>query len=242
MRALLTEKEASTAYPFIDGLHESTHCFVRHNRTVEECLCTMEQVYFDLILVTMNEESLPAPRIVELIWSRADQLHVRRPYVIPMFRGCLSIPDALKCREMGAMCEMGAICLRRDLPQAVYEEAKLAFWKRSTKRYPITIRVEFRNGHHFLYLGSSPVRLELGDQLTRFAVLLLNSYESCTVGYLADELSICLQSVKKYFCDLRRIFAAHVHPNLGLSPESILWMEKRPGGTVCGAKVNVVWS
>jgi hypothetical protein len=131
--------------------------------------------------------------------------------------------------------------LRREVPQAVYEEARLAFWKRATRRHETTILIDCRNGHHFLFVGSPAAPVRLGMQLTRLAVLLLSGSESYTVEFLADELGICRQSVKKYFFDLRRAFVQAQMQCAGPVLE-LFWMEKRPGGSVCGVRANVVWS
>lgn len=229
MNALVIEPYTPDTYAFIDGLHEATHCRVRHNQTMGEGLRTMEQTYCDIVLVTMEATSFAAPRIVELIRSRANDLSVRPPDIILLCNHSLPIPDALSCRELGAM------SMRRDLQLAVYEEVRLAFWKRAVRKHEMTLRVDYRNGHHSLFVGSLPVRVQLSSQLTRLVVLLLGGNESYTVEWLADELGICRQSVKKYVCDLRSIF-------IELCGQCIIWMEKRPGGTVCGVKANAVWS
>lgn len=229
MNALVIEPYTPDTYAFIDGLHEATHCRVSHDQTVQEGLRTMQQTYCDVVLVTMGVTSLDAPKTVELIRSRAHELLVRPPDVIVLFTRSLPIPDALKCRELGAM------SMRRDIPLAVYEEARLAFWKRATRKHEITVRIDYRNGHHLLYIGSPPVRLELSSQLTRLAVRLLSGSESYPLEYVADELEICRQSVKKYVCELRRCFVE-------VCGQSVFWMQKRAGGTVCGAKANAAWN
>ena len=57
--------------------------------------------------------------------------------------------------------------LRRDFPQVIYEEAWLAFWKRTTRKHKVTVRIDYRNGYHFFSAGSPPIQLELSTQLTR---------------------------------------------------------------------------
>jgi hypothetical protein len=229
MNALVIAPHMPDTYAFIDGLHAATHCRVRHNHTIQEGLRTMEQAYCDIVLVAMDSASPAVSKIIDLIRLRAIDLLVRPPDVILLFNGSLPIPDALRCRELGA------IAMRRDVPLAVFEEARLAFWKRATRKHEVTLRVDYRNGHHSLFVGSSPVRIELGAQLTRIAVLLLGGNESYTVEWLADELEICRQSVKKYICDLRRVL-------ITTCGQGIFWMEKRPGGSVCGARANAVWN
>lgn len=229
MNALLIEPYTPDTSAFIDGLHELTYCRVRHDETIEAGIQTMEQTYCDIVLVTITSRSLAAPKLVEQIRTHAYDRHIRPPDVILLFNNSLPIPDALRCRELGAM------SLRRDVPQAVYEEARLAFWRRAIRKHELTVRVDYRNGHHFLFVGSSPVSVELSAQLTRLAVLLFSGNKSYTVEYIADELEICRQSVKKYVCELRRIF-------MEACGHCVFWMEKRPGGTVCGVKANIVWS
>lgn len=237
MNALLIEPYTPDTYAFIDGLHHLTHCRVRHDETLVEGLRTMEQVYCDAILVTISHQAPNARSVVESIRRRAVDLVVRPPQVFVLSDKHFPISDAIRCRDLGA------ICMRRDLPQAVYEEAQIAFWRRVARKHDMTIRVDYRNGHHFLYVGSPPVHVELGTRLARLAVLLLSGNESYTVEFLADELSVCRQSVKKYFLDLRQAFIrAEVQFNIGRLADEIFWMEKRPGGTVCGVRANVVWS
>jgi hypothetical protein len=188
----------------------------------------MEQTYCDLVLVTMSSTSLTGPKVVELIRSRASDLLVRPPDIHLLFNNSLPIPDVLRCREIGAS------SMRRDLPPAIYEEVRISCWKRATRKHDVTVRIDYRNGHHSLFVGSPPTSVELGAQLTHLAVLLLSGNECYTVQYLADELEICRQSVKKYICELRRIF-------FGMCGRYICWMERRPGGTVCGIKANAIW-
>lgn len=223
MRALLIESYSPGTYPFIEGLHEMTHCQVRHERTLDAGLLTMAQTFCDLVIVAMNEQSSSASNIMERITSRAAELLIRRPYVILLFENSIPAPEALKCREMGAM------CMRREFPMAIYEEARLASWMSATRKHDVTIRIAFRAGHHSLYLGSSPVETSLSAQLTKLVAILVGGRESYPLEYLADELGVCRQSVKKYFFELRRAFG------------DIFWIEKRPGGSVCGVKANVVW-
>ena len=235
--ALLIEPYSPDTYAFIDGLHDVTHCRVRHDQTIEDGLKTMEQTYCDLVLVTIAPQSSGALKVVEQIRSRASDLLVRPPEVILLFNKALPIPEALRCRDLGAM------SMRRDVPQAIYEETRLAFWKRATRKHEVTVRVDYRNGHHLLYVGTPPVPVDLGAQLLRLAVLLLSGNESYTVEYLADELGVCRQSVKKYFLDLRRAFVrAHAQCEIGSRSGEIFWMEKRSGGTVCGMRANPIWN
>jgi hypothetical protein len=128
-------------------------------------------------------------------------------------------------------------------PLAVYDEAQLAFRRFATKKHDLTIRVEFRSGHHFLYIGSSPVPVGLSAQLTKLAVLLLSGRNCYPVEFLADELEVCKQSIKKYFCELRRAFvSAQKEFDIGSQIPEDFWMEKTAGGTVCGVKANVIWN
>lgn len=223
MKALMIEPHSPATYPFIIGLHETTHCQVRHERTLDAGLKTMAQAFCGLVLVAMNEQLPSASEIVGRIASRATELLVRRPYVILLFENSIPIPDALKCREMGAM------CMRREFPQVIYDEARLACWMNATRKHDTTIRIAFRAGRHALYFGSSPVETSLGAQLTKLVVILLGGKESYSLEYLADELGICRQSVKKYVFEIRRIFG------------NIFWIERRSGGSVCGVTANGVW-
>jgi hypothetical protein len=101
--ALIIEPYTPDTYVFINGLHDLTHCRIRHNQTIEEGLRTMEQTYCDVILVTMTSQSPPAQRVVEQIRSRAADLFVRPPEVILLFNNSLPVSDALRCRELGGM-------------------------------------------------------------------------------------------------------------------------------------------
>jgi len=238
MNVLIIEPYVPDTCALIEGLRGMTHSRVSQAETLAEGFTAMEETYFDIVLVTIHRQASLAAKVLKQIRSHATHLLVRPPDVILLVDGLLPMQEALRCRELGTM------CMRRDLPQAVYEEARLMFWKRATRKYDVTFRVDFRNGHHFLFAGSPPVRVELGAQLTRLAVLLLGGNESYTVEFLADELSVCRQSVKKYFRDLRQAFV-QVQTQLGIAScmqTEIFWMEKRPGGTVCGVKANVVWN
>lgn len=235
--ALVVEPYTPATYAFIDGLHEATHCRVRHSETLEDGLRTMEQTYCDVLIVTITSQLQSATRIVERIRSRAVDLLIRPPDIVLLFKDSFPVPEVQKCRELDAM------CFRRELLHAVYDEARLAFWKRATRKYEVTFRIDYRHGHHFLFVGPPAAQIVLGPQLTRLAVLLLNGNESYTVEYLADELSICRQSVKKYFSELRRAFeGAFARSDIGGRIAEIFFMEKRVGGTVCGVKANVIWN
>jgi hypothetical protein len=193
----------------------------------------MRQAYYDLILVTTNPQLPVGSKIVESIRSRATGLPVLPPDIILLFHNSPPLLDTLKCRELGIM------CMRRDFPQTVYEEARLVFWKRATRKYKAMIRVDYREGHHLVFAGLPPTHVEMGSQLTRFAVILLSGNGSYSLEYVADELGVCRQSVKKYFLDIRRAFA-RAQPQFDW--DEIFWMERRPGGTVCGVRANVIWN
>jgi hypothetical protein len=239
MRALCIEKLTPATYPFIDGLHATTHCSVYHDESLDAGLRTMGQRYFDLILVTHEQLPARASEIVGRIHSYAKDLLIRCPEVILLSEEPLPVQDALKCRDMQAM------CMLREFPQPVYEEAKLAFWKRATRKHDLTLRIAFCSGHYDISLGigSSFVSLELGSQLTKQVLILSGGNESYPVEFIADKLGICRQSVKKYMAELRRTSIV-TQREVGIAdPEkNAFWMERRPGGTVCGLKVNVVWA
>lgn len=233
---LLIEPYTPETYQLMEGFHGLANCHVLHSPTVEDGLLTMERTYCDVVLVSIGSQPPNASKTVEQIRLRAADILVRSPEVMLLFDKPLPVPDALRCKELGAM------CLWRGFPQAIYEEVRLAFWKRATRKHAATIRVDYRNGHHLLFAGSPPTRVDLGAQLTRMAVLVLSDC-SCTVEFLADELGICRQSVKKYFLDLRLAFERlQTQCEVGARPDEIFWMEKRPGGTVCGVRANVIWS
>lgn len=236
MNALVIERYSTETYVLIDGLNEASRCRVRHKETVDEGLYEMEQVYFDLILVTIDADVTVGSEIVERIRVRANDLVVPCPQVIVLFRGALPVPEAAKCKAMTAA------YLRRSIPQAIYDETCIASWQSRTTRHSVTISVEFRNGHHFFYYGGSNKPLEMGAQLSRLAAILASGCDFYSAEYLADELGVCRQSVKKYCCELRRVFASAAdHADQGRR-DDIVWMEKRPGGSICGLRANVIWS
>jgi hypothetical protein len=237
MNALVIEPYSPATYGFIDGLNHATHCRVRHVETIEEGLRAFEEVHFDLVIVSIDQRSPPGSAIAERIKSRAAELNVRCPYVILLFSERFPMSDAQKCRDMDS------IYLRHDYPLAVYDEAQLAFRRFATKKHNLTIRVEFRSGHHFLYVGSSSIPVGLGTQLTKLAVLLLSGRDCYPVEFLADELGVCRQSIKKYFFELRRAFVrAPKELGIGSQIAEEFWMEKRAGGTVCGVRANTIWN
>ena len=238
MRVLCIEKCSSATYPFIDGLHATTHCSVYHDESLDAGLCTMRQRYFDLVLVTFEQPPTRAWEIVDRIQSCAKDLPIRCPQVILLSEKPLPVPDALKCRDLGAM------SMLREFPQPVYEEAKLAFWKRATRKHDLILRIDFCNGHHTISLGigSSFVPLELGTQLTKKVLILAGGNESYPVEFIADELGICRQSVKKYMAESRHAsIVAQGKLPVADPIKDVFWMERRPGGTVCGINANIVW-
>jgi hypothetical protein len=236
MNALVIERYSPATYVLIDGLNEAARCRVRHKESLEDGLREMEQVYFDVILVKIEENAIVGSAVVERIRAWATELVVPRPSVILMFEGSLPLHDAAKCKSMNAS------YLRRNIPQVIYDEARVVCWRSRTTKYDRAITVEFRNGHHFFYLGSSLMPVEMAAQLAKLAAILVSGNESYSVEYLADELGICRQSVKKYCFELRRVFtsAQQLNGEEGRTKE-IVWMEKRPGGTICGVRSNVIW-
>lgn len=234
--ALVIESQSNVKQLLVEDLHTRTYCRVRSSETVEEGLEIMAQVRCDIVLITLEPSSAPAWQIVKKIHVHAHKLIVKRPEVLILYSSPLQPPDANKCRLMEAT------CLPRELTQLVAYEALLAFGRQTTIKHPLTIRVEFRSGHWFLYIGTSRTHIGLGLQLARLVVILLEANGPCSVEYLADRLGVCRQTIKKYFDDLRRIFLAALAEFEVTSPiDGLFWMVRQPGGTVCGVNARGVW-
>jgi hypothetical protein len=238
MRALLIEKYSSATDPFIQRLHETTHCSVFHDQSIEEAFCTMRREHVDLVLVTLEKQPVEAAQIVEQIQSYAGNMLIKCPHLIMLSKQSLPIGDARRCRDRRTM------CMLRESPEAVCEEARVLFSMLGTRPLNSTIQIEYRNGHHTVSFCSGTFSEEIqgGLYLIKTAVILAGGKKSYAVEFVADELGVCRQSVKKYLHELNRAAVlAQQQLNIDKPERHIFWMERAVGGTRCGARANFVW-
>jgi DNA-binding NarL/FixJ family response regulator len=233
--ALVIEPDSYLKDLLIKDLHTRTYCRVRSAETLDGGLEIMAQVHCDIVLFTIEQSYPPAWQIVKQIRAHAHDLIVRCPEVLVLYSHPMQPSDANKCKLMDTT------CLPREFTGLVAYEALLAFARRTATKYAVTIRVEFRSGHWFLYLGASRTHIRLGLQLTKLVIILLEAAGPCSVEYLAEQLGVCRQTIKKYFDDLRRIFLAAFAEAEITTFNSFFWMDRQSGGTVCGVNARGIW-
>ena len=237
-KALLIEKYAAGTYPFIDGLHQETYCRVRHEQSLDVGLRILQQEYFDIVLVTVEQQTVSALQIFEAIRAQARELLVRCPYVI-LLSERPEQADLIKCTDLGAK------LMFRQHADPVYLEAKLLFAMLDRRPFKSTIRIDFQNGHHTAYFAFSTAwaEIEAANRLLKTAVTMAGGKKSYTVEWVADALGICRQSAKQYICLLNQK-TFDIQLNLGIAEPvaDVFWMRKELGGTLCGIRANIVWT
>lgn len=233
--ALVIEPQTFARDLFISELNAVAYCSVRSAETLEQGVRIMKEVHCGVVFVTIDQISAPAAEIVKRLYDRADELVIKRPEVFILYTKELPVAEVNTCRNMEAF------CLPRDLTRFVCYEARAAFSRLVTRKHPITLRIAFRCGHHFVYFGMCPTHLELGAQLAKLLAALA-AYRSCTVEFLADLLGVTRATIKKYFHALRVVFlAAQKNANLPEPYTDVISMTRQSGGTICGVNANCVF-
>ena len=162
----------------------------------------MQEKHVDLILVNLDEQSGEGWRIAERIRSESRDTLMRCPHMIFLSDQPPSLDDAVKCRDLDAVC-----MLRHSFP-AIYEEAHVTFRMRLRRKMKSTLRIEHHSGHYLLFFcpgTATPKQILVGFKVAKLAALLAGGLEAYTVEAIADALGVCRQSVKGCFCGVARL-------------------------------------
>jgi DNA-binding NarL/FixJ family response regulator len=236
MKIHVIENYSMCTQHLIEGLNEATGCRIYHSSNLEEGLQRLEELRPDVILLSLDQRHHHnASCGVRKIQGSADAVLARWPVIILLGSSYPNVAEAASCRDLGA------IFMLRHPEQPIYYEARVALWLRNAKKFIWTIRFERHSGTWSMHIcsGMCSRQIIVPTQPMRLALLLASGREAYTVEEIADELRICRQSVKKYISDLNRAAVLAVR-DLNESMERIFWMDRRPGGTLCGLKANII--
>ncbi len=237
MRALMVEQYSPATQVFIEGLNAATGCVVDHAQSIDEGLGVIRAKRPDLVLVNLDQLRADAWSVAERIRHETTDAISKCPHIVVLSKMPRPIRDAAKCRDLQA------VCMLREFWPPIYEEARVALWLRYTKKFRSTLRIEFAQGHHSLHFCTNITsqQLRLSSRLAQMAVIMAGRLEFYAVEQLADELGVCRQTIKKYMLELREASLQTQRELMISEPDkTIFWMERRPGGTICGIRANIV--
>ncbi len=236
MKTLVIEAYSAETQVFIEELNGAIGCNVYHAQSVEAGLQVLRDQHPDAVIVNLDLLNVEGWRVVERIRCEARDVRIRCPYVILLSAKPRPLSDAAKCRELQA------VCMFRDFWPAIWEELRVIFWMHQFRKFRSTIRVDFNGASYSLHLcaGRSSTQMLVAARPAELAVLLAGGREYYTVEEIADALGVCRRTVKKYMRELREASLQAQRDLLIPEPDTrIFWMERRPGGTICGVKANI---
>jgi hypothetical protein len=238
-KVLLIEEPSAETGIFIEQMHAAVGCRVAHARSVDDGLLQLTQEHedVDIILNTVSRDPDEALRVLDRVRAFAAEELIRHPYLIALGSEVLPPSFGATCMDM----DVGFIL--RESPKQVHATVKAIYWRLRTRKHRVTIRVEHLNGNYVCHLcgANSSKVMRLGPQLGRLLLILARGRRFYAVEALATELGISKQSVKKYMKALRATYdKARAGLLISENGEFVFWMDRGPGGTLCGLRANVV--
>jgi hypothetical protein len=238
-KVLLIEQPSIETTIFIEQLHAAVGCRIDHERCVEHGLLRLAREHggVDIILNTVSQDPDEALRFPERVRELVAKELIRYPHLIALGSAALPPSFGAKCMEL----DVGF--LLREPPQQIHATVKAIYWRLRTRKQRVTIRVEYLRGNYvFRLCGANRSNvMRLGPQLGRLLLILARGGHFYAVETLATELGISKQSVKKYMKALRAAFdRARAGLLISETGENVFWMDRGPGGTLCGLRANVV--
>jgi len=239
MRILVIEEWSEATNVFIQGLHTGTACRIEQAESIDDGLLRILHGggSIDIVICTVDHAPDDALRLPERVRTATSHALIRCPQMVVLASPPLPLPYAAKCMDQRVT------YLLRDSTEQVFETVKVMLWRlRAVKSGP-TIRIEFRGGHYqfFICAPTSSEEIRVSTRIGQLLLLLAREFKACTVEMLAAELGISRQSVKKYIRELRLVLDSVARRLFVSESLSMVWMERGPGGTLCGLRVHPIW-
>lgn len=235
MRALMVERYSPATQAFMEGLNAATGSSVDHAESVDEAVRTMLAMNPELLIINLDQLHGEAWSVADRLRREACDAMIRCPHMILLSSAPQPVGDAARCRDLQAMCMLQAFW------PPIFEEARIALWMRRRKKYRSTLRILLSGGHHTVHFctGTFSRQLRVPSRPAKMAAIMAGRLDYYSVEQLADQLEVCRQTVKKYIYELRRA-SLEIQREVKIPDpdEGIFWMERRPGGTICGVKAN----
>jgi hypothetical protein len=240
MKILHIEQWSEATNIFIQELHAGTGCRIDHAESIDEGLVKIVESHgsIDIVLYTVCRSPDDALHFPERVRTATYDALIRCPQFVVLASSPLPLSYAAKCIDQQS------VYLLRDYTKQVVEMLRVMLWRLRTSKSGPTILIEFRGGHHRFFLCglATSEEIEVTARIAQLLLLLLRGLKSYTVETLASELGISRQSVKKYMRDLRVVLQMAMRSAYLVEPATdLVWMERGPGGTLCGIRANPVW-